>query len=203
MDGSALSAYFAAIAAWSVAPGPAMAVVVSRSLGGDMRGALSFAMGLCLGSLLLACAVAAGMGGLAKAEPALFAVAKYVGIAYLLQLAFRMWRDSSAPAAARAQGRHGGLAAFGAGTAVSLGNPAKVLVYLLLVPAVTPLGMADLRQLALVLLVTLAAVGFVFFGASLLAGRCNTLLASPTWCGALHRASAAVIALTSVWMIVN
>ena len=178
MDYMALMAYFAALTALTAAPGPIVAVLVARSLGSDAKGATAFATGLCLGDVLAVCAIAMGVGGLAESRPEWFAAAKYAGIAYLLWLAIRIWSDNSMMSAK--QTRNGGwLASTGAGVALCLGNPSTVLIYMLLLPSVAPAGIRSAQQLSVVLLVTFAAVGVVFFGAILLARQFNRIIASP------------------------
>jgi threonine/homoserine/homoserine lactone efflux protein len=193
-------AYFAALTALTAAPGPIVAVLVARSLGSDAKGATAFATGLCLGDVLAVCAIAMGVGGLAESRPEWFAAAKYAGIAYLLWLAIRIWSDNSMMSAK--QTRNGGwLASTGAGVALCLGNPSTVLIYMLLLPSVAPAGIRSAQQLSVVLLVTFAAVGVVFFGAILLARQFNRIIASPKSSSMLSRATAAVIAVTAVWML--
>jgi threonine/homoserine/homoserine lactone efflux protein len=200
MDYMALMAYFAALTALTAAPGPIVAVLVARSLGSDAKGATAFATGLCLGDVLAVCAIAMGVGGLAESRPEWFAAAKYAGIAYLLWLAIRIWSDNSMMSAK--QTRNGGwLASTGAGVALCLGNPSTVLIYMLLLPSVAPAGIRSAQQLSVVLLVTFAAVGVVFFGAILLARQFNRIIASPKSSSMLSRATAAVIAVTAVWML--
>jgi threonine/homoserine/homoserine lactone efflux protein len=200
LDYTALVAYFAALAALTAAPGPIVAVLVARSLGSDARGAAAFAAGLCLGDVLAVCAIAMGIGALAESSPEWFAVAKYAGVAYLLWLAFRIWTDSSA-IAARPPRNRGLLASTGAGLALCLGNPSTVLIYILLLPTVAPTGINSAEQLLLVLLVTFSAVGVVFFGAILLARQLTRVIASPASSSLLSRATAVVIAATSLWML--
>lgn len=201
MDYPALAAYFAALLALTAAPGPIVAVLVARSLGSDSRGATAFATGLCLGDVLAVCAIAMGIGGLAETRPEWFAVAKYAGVAYLLWLSVRIWNDNSKMSAK--QGRNGGwLASTGAGVALCLGNPSTVLIYMLLLPTVAPSGISTAQQLSVVVVVTFAAVGVVFFGAVLLARQFNRVIASPKSTILLSRATASVVAVTAVWMLV-
>lgn len=200
MDYTALAAYFAALMALTAAPGPIVAVLVARSLGSDARGATAFATGLCLGDVLAVCAIAMGIGGLAQSQPEWFALAKYAGVAYLLWIAFRIWNDTSTVDAARPR-KGGWFTSTGAGIALCLGNPSTVLIYMLLLPTVAPAGINDARQLSLVLLVTFAAVGVVFFGAILLARQFSRVITSPGSSTLLSRGTATVIALTSVWML--
>jgi threonine/homoserine/homoserine lactone efflux protein len=200
MDYTALIAYFAALTALTAAPGPIVAVLVARSLGSDVKGATAFATGLCLGDVLTVCAIAMGIGGVAESKPEWFAVAKYAGVAYLLWLAAQIWKDNSMMSAK--QTRNGGwLASTGAGIALCLGNPSTVLIYMLLLPSVAPSGIDSAQQLSTVLLVTFAAVGIVFFGAILLARQFSRIIASPKSSSMLSRATAAIIAVTAVWML--
>lgn len=200
MDYTALMAYFAALAALTAAPGPIVAILVARSLGSDAKGATAFATGLCLGDVLTVCAIAMGIGGLVESKPEWFAVAKFAGVAYLLWLAFRIWRDKSVTCEKRT--RNGGwVASTGAGMALCLGNPSTVLIYMLLLPSVAPTGITSAQQLSVVLLVTFAAVGIVFFGAILLARQFNRVIASPKSSSILSRTTAGVIAATAVWML--
>lgn len=200
MDYTALMAYFAALAALTAAPGPIVAVLVARSLGSDAKGATAFATGLCLGDVLAVCAIGAGIGNVAESNPAWFALTKYAGIVYLLWLAVRIWNDNSMMSAKRT--RNGGwLASTGAGIALCLGNPSTVLIYMLLLPSVAPTGIGSAQQLSIVLLVTFAAVGGVFFGAILLARQFNRVVVSAKSSGMLSRATAAVVAMSAVWML--
>lgn len=200
MDYSALVAYFAALAALTAAPGPVVAVLVARSIGSDARGAAAFAAGLCLGDVLAVCAIALGVGALAKTNPEWLAWAKYVGVAYLLWLAYRIWTDTPGGGAARSQ-RAGLLASTGAGLALCLGNPSTVLIYMLLLPTIAPGGISTPTELILVLLVTFAAVGVVFFGAVLMARQFKRLIVSPGATTIISRVTAGVIVVTALWML--
>lgn len=200
MDYSALFAYFAALTALTAAPGPVVAVLVARSVGSDARGAAAFAAGLCLGDVLAVCAIALGVGTLAKTSPEWLAWARYAGVAYLLWLAYRIWTDSPAGGAARTQ-RAGLLASISAGLALCLGNPSTALIYMLLLPTIAPGGISTPTELILVLLVTFAAVGVVFFGAVLMARQLKRLIVSPGATTIMSRVTAGVIVVTALWML--
>lgn len=202
MDHSALIAYSGALAALTAAPGPVVAVLVARSLGRDSRGAAAFAAGLCLGDVLAVCIVALGVGVWAEGRPDLFSAAKYLGVAYLIWLSVRMWNDASGLAAGEVR-RKGWIASVCAGVALCLGNPSTLLIYILLLPTVAPAGIGDLPQLAVLVLVTLVSVGAVFFGTIVLARQVDRLFASPGSSSRFSRISAALIALTSIWVLAS
>lgn len=198
MDHTSLIAYVLALGALTAAPGPIMAVVIARSVGSDTRGAAAFAAGLCLGDVLAVCAVAMGLGFWAEAKPELFAIVKYVGVAYLLWLAIGIWNSRLG---ATKEGRTGWAASAGAGLALCLGNPSTILIHMLLLPSIAPHGVAGAQQLAFIALLVGAIVGGVFFGTILLARQLNRIVSSPGSGMLLGRTAAVVIALTSIWMV--
>jgi threonine/homoserine/homoserine lactone efflux protein len=200
MDYLAFGPYFVALVAYAASPGPLMAVLVARSLGNDWKGATVFAAGLCVGEVIAVIAVVLGIGIWAQTNPQLLAIAKYAGVAYLLWLAARMWNDRSKVASARL-GKAGWLASGGAGVALCLGNPATLLMQMLLLPLVAPTGVANLDHMALVVLVTFAAFGIVFFGTIPLARQFQRIIASPRSTIMLNRATAGAIAATSAWIV--
>lgn len=200
MDHLAFGAYFVALVAYAASPGPLMAVLVARSLGNDWKGATVFAAGLCAGEVVAVIAVILGIGIWAQTQPELLALAKYAGVAYLLWLAAKMWRDRSGVTAAQVR-RTGWLASAVAGVALCLGNPATLLMQMLLLPIVAPRGVVSLEQTVLVVIVTFAAFGSIFFGTIPLARQINRIIASPGSTGMINRMTAGTIALTSVWIL--
>ena len=200
MDYLAFGPYFVALVAYAASPGPLMAVLVARSMGNDWKGATVFAAGLCVGEVIAVIAVVLGIGTWAQTNPELLAIAKYAGVAYLLWLAARMWNDRSKVASADL-GKAGWLAAGGAGVALCLGNPATLLMQMLLLPLVAPTGVANLDHMALVVLVTFAAFGIVFFGTIPLARQFQRIIASPRSSSMLNRATAGAISATSAWIL--
>ena len=200
MDYLAYGPYFAALVAYAASPGPIMAVLVARSLGNDWKGATAFAAGLCLGEVIAVIAVAFGIGIWAQSNPELLSLAKYLGIAYLLWIALKMWRDHAEGNGSQV-GTGGWLASLIAGVALCLGNPGTLLMQMLLLPMVAPAGVESSGHLALVATVAFAGVGVVFFGTIPLARQFSRVMASPSSTSLLSRMSAVVIAITSVWLV--
>lgn len=200
MDYLAFGPYFAALVAYAASPGPVMAVLVARSLGKDWKGATAFAAGLCVGEVIAVTAVLLGIGLWAQTKPELFALAKYLGIAYLLWLAVRMWNDRVGVSSAK-PGKVGRVTAAMAGVALCLGNPGTLLMQMLLLPMVAPTGTVSAEHGGLVLLTTFAAFGVVFFGTIPLARQFNRIITSPAATVTVSRVTAVVIGLTSLWMV--
>ena len=111
-----------------------------------------------------------------------------------------MWNGCSGANSA-GQEKGGWLASVCAGIALCLGNPATLLIYMILLPIIAPAGYVSVSQMALVAMVTFIAVGAVFFGTILVARQLNGLAASPASSRLMGRATAGTLALTSVWML--
>lgn len=200
MDYASIAFYVVAVVAYNVSPGPLMAVLVSRSVGHDSKGAMALALGYCLGDVVVVSAIIFGVGIWAASKPELLAFGKYLGVAYLLWLAVGMWKCSAA-AATSEQGKTGWFASMTAGLAICLGNPATLLVFMILLPIMAPTGFVNGGQIFMAIAVTFSAGFVVFFGTVLLARQLSCLIASPSSTKIVSRLSAAALALTSVWLI--
>ncbi|TMV90356.1 LysE family translocator [Thioclava sp. BHET1] len=88
--------YFVHLAA-AISPGPAVLLAARTSLReGFLRGTW-LAVGIGLGACIWAAAALFGLAVLFRVAPALLSVLKLVGAAYLLYLAFKMWRHAPEP----------------------------------------------------------------------------------------------------------
>jgi threonine/homoserine/homoserine lactone efflux protein len=118
----------------------------------------------------------------------MFLVVKYLGVAYLVYLAFRLWTapaEGHATKAAKTPDGRGRL--FLAGLALTLGNPKVMVFFLAILPTVvdlerlTPVAALEIGALIVIILsVVLAAYGS-------LADRARRLIASPRAVRILNR----------------
>ncbi|KZL19631.1 Leucine efflux protein [Pseudovibrio axinellae] len=117
-----------------VVPGPDMLYVTSRALASGRPAALKASLGISAGYLVFTVLVAAGFQSLFMAEPRLFQAIRWVGLAYLMYLAYRlffaqgMWTSDEEPQAPA----HTNDLKFGFLT--SLLNPKGMLFYFSLLP---------------------------------------------------------------------
>lgn len=192
--------FFVAVIAVTAAPGPLMAIVVTRTLSCDSRGAAAFAAGVCMGDVIAILAIALGLGVWIQGSPEWLAVLKFGGVTWLLWLAFQIWRDSDTGIAA-SSARRGGLASAGAGVALCLGNPATFVFYLVLLPSVAPEGLAHSDTLLPILLASILAVGASLSAMILLATRLRRILVSPSANSVLSRVMAVMLAAAAVSML--
>jgi threonine/homoserine/homoserine lactone efflux protein len=106
-DGKTLAAFVVASVAIILAPGPAQALVLARTLEQGRRAGLTTALGLNAATLVHALAAALGLSALLATSAAAFTVVKLAGAAYLLFLGIQALRVSAAPADASADDEAG------------------------------------------------------------------------------------------------
>ncbi len=136
-----------------------------------------------------------GLAALATTFHGVFLVVKYVGAAYLLYLAWKLWTapvaatrlDASVPAEAP-------LRLFLAGLSVTMGNPKVMVFYLALLPSLIDMAALDGLGYAELVLVTAAVLAVVFGGYVTLAARARRLFTSPSALRAVNRTSGLVMA---------
>lgn len=191
---SALLVFALALIVAAGTPGPSIAALVARVLTNGFRDVLPFLAAMWLGEALwLTCAVA-GLAVIARSFGMVFVVLKFVGVAYLLFLAWKMWR---APADVQGNDLPSGQSPwrmFVAGLLVTLGNPKIMMFYLALLPTIIDLsriGTVAWFELTLTMLIVLMAVDF---GWALLATRARKLLTTRRAVKLTNRASATLMA---------
>src|SRR5690606_25580354 len=115
----ALAAFAVIFAAFCAAPGPAVAAVLARVMAQGSGGMAWFIAGLMLGDILWFLIAVFGLAALAAMIQPVFFILKYLGAAYLLYLAWRLW---SAPVAVDAVEpvRGQGVKLFGGGLLVTM-----------------------------------------------------------------------------------
>ncbi|MFL9867491.1 LysE family translocator [Paraburkholderia fungorum] len=194
MSLSALLVFALALIIAAGTPGPSVAALVARVLTNGFRDVLPFLAAMWLGEALwLTCAVA-GLAVIARSFGMVFIALKFVGVAYLLFLAWKMWR---APADVEGSDLPRGQSPwrmFVAGMLVTLGNPKIMMFYLALLPTIIDLsriGTVAWFELTLTMLIVLMAVDF---GWALLATRARKLLTTRRAVRITNRASATLMA---------
>lgn len=91
-----LGLYFVHLAA-AMSPGPAVLLAARTSLREGMTRGAYLAIGIGLGACVWALAALFGLAVLFKIAPALLTTLKLAGAAYLLYLAYKMWKHAPAP----------------------------------------------------------------------------------------------------------
>ncbi|MGI6244793.1 MAG: LysE family translocator [Pseudochelatococcus sp.] len=199
IDIPALMIFAGALAIAAAVPGPAVAAIVARVLARGTRGLAPFLLGIILSDVIWLTLAVTGLAMLAQTFHGVFVAIKYVGVAYLLWLAWRFWTTPAASiAAAPIEVGEGGLTAFLGGLMVGLSNPKAMMFYLALLPGFIPL--ADVTPLAFAELaaMTFAVLAVIFSAYVFAAARARRLFASPRALTLVNRATGAVMVGTAV-----
>ncbi len=175
--------FVAAVAVLNATPGVDFALTVTRTLQAGPRAGVFAALGIGAGCALHACTAAFGLAALLAVSPAWFALLKVAGAAYLVYLAWGLWRSASATVAAAASvpaaSVRSAWAEFRLGLLTNVLNPKVALFFLSFLPQFIAPHADDktLRFLALgawfVVQGTLFLLGLVWVASRLrsLAGR--------------------------------
>ena len=108
----------------SISPGPAVATVIAKGSTIGLARTMPFIAGLVLGDLALFVLAVAGLVALAAALGPLFTVVKWIGIAYLLWLAWRLWHATPVEVSGASVAGEG-WRLFGVGCLMPFGNPKR------------------------------------------------------------------------------
>jgi len=191
---SSLLIFAGALMVAAGSPGPSIAALVARVLSGGWRGVLPFLAAMWIGEAIWLSLAVWGLAAIAESLQLLFTVIKYLGVAYLLYLAWHMW---FAPAGLKGEALPAGRSGrklFAAGMAVTLGNPKIMIFYLALLPAIIDLSTITLAGWAELTATMLAVLTAVDLGWALLAAQARRLLRTPRAVRTVNRLGAGVMA---------
>lgn len=194
VDLSSLLIFAGALLVAAGSPGPSIAALVARVLTNGYRDVLPFLAAMWIGEALWLSLAVWGLSAIAQSLHLLFVVIKYLGVAYLLYLAWRMW---SAPVAARDGAMPSEKSAgklFAAGMAVTLGNPKIMVFYMALLPSIidlTHMTVLGWAELSVTMIVVLVAIDLFWVA---LAAQARTIFRSSRAVRAANRVSASLMA---------
>ncbi|HEV7323129.1 MAG TPA: LysE family translocator [Ensifer sp.] len=179
-------------------PGPSVAALVARVLSKGARDVLPFLVALWIGEAIWLSFAVAGLAAIAESFHLLFVAIKWLGVAYLLYLAWKMWTaEPDMPGDHLPQSRSAAKLFF-AGITVTLGNPKVMMFYVALLPSIIDLGSVTVigwMELVATMLIVLVIVDF---GWVAMASKARTFLKSRRAVRIANRTSAATIAGAAV-----
>ena len=146
-------------------PGTGVIYTLGAALGRGHRAAIVAALGCTLGTLPHIVAAITGLAAVLHASGVAFALLKYVGVAYLLYMAFTMFRSGGGIALGASRQRSD-MRVIGDGVLVNLLNPKLTLFFFAFLPQfVAADGSATLQMLRLsAVFVAVTFVVFVAYG---------------------------------------
>lgn len=202
MSVSGLLLFCTVYALAATSPGPGVTALVARVMARGLRGTPAFIAGFVVGDLCWFLAAAFGLVALAQSFHAVFLVAKWVGAAYLIYLAYKLWQAPAETADIRevpAAERPSRL--FLAGLLLTLGNPKVMVFFLALLPTVVDLATLDSAGVLTIAAAICVILSGVLGSYALVAGRARRLLNSPRAVRVVNRTAGAALAGAAVAVV--
>jgi threonine/homoserine/homoserine lactone efflux protein len=194
MDLSSLLIFAAALVVAAGSPGPSIAALVARVIAKGFRDVFPFLAAMWIGEAIWLSMAVFGLAFIATSFHLAFVIVKWLGVAYLAYLAWKMW---TAPVAVREGGmpqEDSPAKLFMAGMAVTLGNPKIMMFYMALLPTIvdlTHVTVGDWAVLTLTMFIVLITIDVAWV---LAATQARRLLRSPRAVKIANRISAGTMA---------
>ena len=180
-------------------PGPGVTAVIARSLAHGMRGTPEFIAGFLVGDLIWFAAATAGLAALAQTAQTAFLVVRYLGAAYLLYLAYRMWTAPVQPLeVSNRQASQRPVRLFLGSLSLTLGNPKPMTFFVALLPAVIRLQTLHFVDYVLILLAVTLILPLVLGAYSFAASRARRFFRKDSSIRLLNRGAGAAMAGAAV-----
>ena len=175
-------------------PGPSMAALMARVVARGFQGATAFIAGFVFGDLIWFCFAATGLVFIAKTLGPLFVVVKYIGAAYLLYLAYKIWyAPSEEDELKEANLSESRVKLFFGAMTITLGNPNVIVFFMALLPTVvdlTELSLLGFIELGVAICIVLT---FVLTAYALAAAQARALITSARVKGIVNQMTSLVM----------
>lgn len=196
---------FAAFAAVAIAtPGPGVLLTVSNALRYGFARSFPGVLGLAMGMLGVGVLSGAGLGALLVSSATAFAVAKYVGAAYLVYLGLTRLLGKRPPSTIRhevADASH--VRRLSEGAYVTLTNPKAYLLYASLFPHFVDASRGYVGQLVLLALTFSTLMVVIHSAYCAAASVAKRKVLSERWTTALNRATGGLFVALGVGVAVT
>ncbi len=201
MDLVTLAAFTIAYAIAVLVPGPGVAAVVARALGGGFASAVPMVLGILAGDLIYLVFALFGLAAIATWFGPVFVAVRWAGALYLLYIAWQFWTAKPGEEQIRAR-KDSAWKTFLSGFALTLGNPKTIVFYLALLPTVIPLDqpitVLGFAELTAIVIVVLLIIGLAY---AALAAAARDLFRSSTAIRRLNRTAGVMMASAAVLVV--
>lgn len=202
MDLVTLAAFTIAYAIAVIVPGPGVAAVVARALGGGFRSAFPMVLGILAGDLVYLVFALFGLAAIATWFGPVFVVVKWGGALYLLYVAWQFWTAKPGTEQIGAKREESAWRTFLAGFALTMGNPKTIVFYLALLPTVIPLDRPitalGFLELTAIVVVVLLIIGCAYAG---LAAAARDFFKSAKALRVLNRTAGVIMASAAAFVV--
>lgn len=202
MDFAALGTFSLALAIAAAIPGPGVAAVIARDLGAGFSATLPLIAGIVLGDLVFLLLAILGLSFIAEVLGTVFFIVKWLGAAFLVYLAFKLW--TAAENAATIESTSGDRSTgrpLVAGFLLTLGNPKTILFYMALLPSLIDLSSVTATDFLVLSIAAIVVLLAVLFSYALVAAQSRIFLRSTRSRRVLNRCAGFTMAGAAVAVI--
>lgn len=201
MDLLTLLAFTIAYVVAVLVPGPGVAAIVARALGGGFWSALPMVIGILVGDLLYLVFALFGLAAIATLFGPLFVVIRFASAAYLLYIAWQFWSAKPGKEQLGPREKEPWFRTFVSGFALTLSNPKTIAFYLALLPTVVPLDRPitaiGFIELTVIVVIVLLAIGCAY---AWLAAWAREIFVSPRAIRNMNRTAGVIMASAAAFV---
>lgn len=199
--GATLLSFAAVCLAIELTPGPNMAYLAILSATRGRSAGFWATSGVALGLLLVGILAASGLSATIAASPTLYDLLRWIGMFYLLWLAWEAWRGDTetSPADARSGTSVGQY--FRRGLITNLLNPKAAAFYITILPSFVDASQAVLPQAIILSIVYVSIATLIHCAIVLLASAARPWLEDPTRQQIVRRVMAVALAAIALWFL--
>ena len=184
-------------------PGPDMLFILSQVMGKDAKSGMMATLGVCSGYLVHSILVALGIAAIIVSFPVLFETIRYLGIAYLLYLAFSLLKSVFSAKTLQIE-KKAEANPIRKGFFTALLNPKGMLIYFAILPQFTDQTGYTIAQGFALSFIFIGLIFIVYCALSLVVAKISQKKTidqgKQKW---IDGGSGALLALAAAWLMAN
>ncbi|MCP0912299.1 MULTISPECIES: LysE family translocator [Acinetobacter] len=184
-------------------PGPDMLFILSQVMGKDAKAGMMATVGVCCGYLVHSILVALGIAAIIVSFPVLFETIRWLGIAYLLYLAFGLFKSVFSKSVLNIE-KKTSANPIQKGFFTALLNPKGMLIYFAILPQFIDKSANTVSQGLILSFIFIGLIFVVYCGLSILFSKISQKTQiderKQKW---VDGTSGGLLALAASWLIIN
>ncbi|MEZ2772640.1 MULTISPECIES: LysE family translocator [Acinetobacter] len=184
-------------------PGPDMLFILSQVMGKDAKAGMMATVGVCCGYLVHSILVALGIAAIIVSFPVLFETIRWLGIAYLLYLAFGLFKSVFSKNVLNIE-KKTSANPIQKGFFTALLNPKGMLIYFAILPQFIDKSANTVSQGLILSFIFIGLIFVVYCGLSILFSKISQKTQiderKQKW---VDGSSGGLLALAASWLIIN
>lgn len=177
-------------------PGPNMTYLAVLSAQRGRASGYVAVLGVALGLAIMGAAAALGLATLIAASPALFAILRWGGVAYIAYIAWEAWRDADKPPEPIEQSRF-----FMQGLVTNLLNPKAALFYVTVMPSFLSAGDENALSWAMLAAVYVGIATLIHLAIVTASGTLEPILTKGAGRVVVSRVFALILVFVALWLL--